>query len=189
MDNDTISNNQQAYFKKGEEFKEPQPGDFILTHGSSWTSQLIRFGQALRFRGNDSKFAYWNHCAMVVSEYGGLIEADGIGVKRTALSSYAPKEYVAVRVQTEGQDKDQMVKFAEHALGQKYGFLTVISLGLSLLTGLKFNFGVDDELICSGLVASCLERGWDIFERPCSYMTPADLAKHYQVEIPKDATS
>lgn len=186
MDKKYVCNNQQAYIKKGESFNDPVAGDFILTHGSSWTDWFIRFGQSLRFRGDDSKYAYWNHTALVVSEYGGLIEADGSGIKRSALSSYTPKEYVVVRVDCDDNDRSQMVRFAEHALGQKYGWLKIISLGLSLLTGLKFNFGVDGELICSGLVAGSLERGNDIFDRECSNMTPADLAQHYQVEIPQN---
>ena len=54
-----------------------RPGDFILTHGSHWTSQLIRVGQALRFRGKNRTYAYWNHAALIVGSGGDIIEALG----------------------------------------------------------------------------------------------------------------
>jgi hypothetical protein len=41
-----------------------RPGDFIRTHGKAFFSKLIRFGQAIQFRGRDHKYAWWNHAAM-----------------------------------------------------------------------------------------------------------------------------
>jgi hypothetical protein len=51
-------------FGPQEEIADPVPGDFILTHGRAWTRKLIRFGQRLRFRGDDAKYARWNHAAI-----------------------------------------------------------------------------------------------------------------------------
>lgn len=36
-------------FGPGEQAPDTQPGDFILTHGRSFYSKLIRAGQSLRF--------------------------------------------------------------------------------------------------------------------------------------------
>jgi hypothetical protein len=41
----------------------------------------------------------------------------------------------------------------EHA---PYGFVTIVNIGLSLLTGLKFTVGVPGTTICWGLVAAAL---------------------------------
>jgi hypothetical protein len=58
------------------------PRDFILPHGSAFYSKLIRFGQTLRFRGKNRKYAWWNHAAMRISQTGDLIEALGPGVEK-----------------------------------------------------------------------------------------------------------
>src|SRR5262245_56939346 len=63
-----------------------QPGGFILTHGNAWTSKIIRFGQRLRIHGDDRKYAYWNHAALIVNDDGALVEALGAGVERTNIS-------------------------------------------------------------------------------------------------------
>jgi uncharacterized protein YycO len=160
------------------------PGDFILTHGSAWTSRLIRFGQAVRFVGDDRKYARWNHAAMIVSANGNLIEALGGGVEETNLAKYEGTEYHLVRVMASSEDRDEVVAFAQWCRGQPYGYITIVSIGLSLLTGAKFTFGFDGQSICSGLVARALERTRAIFNRTPSHIMPADLAKFFQVEPP-----
>ena len=47
-------------------------GDFILCHRRGFVSACIRFGQGLRFRGEDRKYAYWSHAALIVSPEGDL---------------------------------------------------------------------------------------------------------------------
>jgi uncharacterized protein YycO len=158
------------------------PGDFILTHGSTWQAKLIQFGQGLRFRGDSSKYAYWNHAAIIVSEEGGMVEALNTGVKLTHLSSYELKEYVVVRPDASDEDKIQMANFAMKQVGKKYGWLKIVSLAGSLLTGLKFNFGIDGQLICSGLVAYSMFKGRDNFDGSLDNKTPADLAQYYNIE-------
>src|SRR5688500_20378531 len=49
-------------------------------------------------------------------------------------------------------------RFARHCVSTPYGFLTILSLALTLLTGAKINFGQDGSSICSGLVARSEER-------------------------------
>jgi uncharacterized protein YycO len=161
-----------------------RPGDFILTHGSAFFSWLIRFGQSLRFRGEDSKFAYWNHAAMIVSSSGDLVEALGAGVSRTHLDKYTPKEFHLVSVEgiANDHDREQAVKFAEWCVGLPYGYMNIVSIALSLITGGKFTFGFDGHAICSGLVARALERTNAIFNRTPSHIMPADLAKYFNVD-------
>ncbi len=163
------------------------PGDFILTHGRSVFSSLIRFGQGLRFQGVDRKYIRWNHAAIIVAEDGGLIEALGKGVTRTHISKYTPTEYHLVHLSedlADGHDRRQMVEFANWSLGQEYGWLTIASITFSLIAGGKFAFGFDGQSICSGLVARALERTTVIFDRTPSHIMPADLAKYFRVEPP-----
>jgi hypothetical protein len=90
------------------------------------------------------------------------------------------------------------VAFAEASVGDPYGWLTIVSIGLTLVTGAKFNFNVDGQQICSGLVSRAEERTGVIFEdsasagpkdlREPSHIMPADLAKYYDVEPPPPGT-
>src|SRR5262249_25849934 len=82
-------------------------------------------------------------------------------------------------------DRQQVVEFAKKSLHQKYGWFTILSIGLSLLTGGKFTFGFDDQSICSGLVARSLERTNAIFNRTPSHIMPADLAMYFTVNPPR----
>lgn len=75
-------------FGPGERVAEPQPADFILTHGRSFYSKLIRFGQALRFLGADRKYARWNHTAIFTDRNGTIIEALGAGVTQRTIADY-----------------------------------------------------------------------------------------------------
>lgn len=159
------------------------PGDFILTHGRSIFSYLIRFGQGLIYWGADRKYTWWSHAAIIVSDDGDIIEAIGAGVKRTHISKYAKTDYHLVRLGSLAapRDREQAVAYACWALGQKYGFLTILSITISLLLGGRLAFGYDGQSICSGLVARALERTNAIFDRSPSHIVPADLAKYFLV--------
>ncbi|MFZ0945271.1 MAG: hypothetical protein WB930_08470 [Syntrophobacteraceae bacterium] len=178
----------------GEDAKigEFKPGDFILTHGNSVFSHLIRFGQAIRFVGKDRKYTWWNHAALIASNEGNLIEALGAGVLATHLSDYKPTQYHLVSLKHDfasDRDREQTVKFAGTCLGMGYDYLDIVSIALSLLTGCKLSFGFDGRMICSGLVAQALERTNAIFNRSPSHIMPADLAKYFGVEPPPPGTN
>jgi uncharacterized protein YycO len=169
-----------------------EPGDFILTHGNACVSRAIRWGQMLWFWGRKSKYAWWNHAALIVSKEGDIIEAVGHGVMRNKLDHYALTEYTVVRVHDDlasSEDRAEVVRYAEWALGQKYGYLTAVSIGLNLLFGGKFSFFIEGQAICSGLVARALERTKVIFDRSPSHIMPADLAFYFDVEPPPTGTS
>lgn len=163
-----------------------QPGDFILTHGNSFLSRFIRFGQSFAFFGRNHKYIWWSHAALIVSADGGLIEAIGSGVHRGHLKHYEPTDFHIVQLNTLASDHDraQICRFGEWALRQEYGLMTNISIIISVLTGCRFTFGFDGQSTCSGLVARALERGSAIFDRSPSHILPADLAKYFKVEPP-----
>ena len=175
----------------GEEAAAFRPGDFILTHGNAWTSKMIRFGQRLRFRGHDRKYARWNHAAILIDGEGSIVEALGSGVQQRHISVYKPTEYTLVRIDgvvQASQDREQAVEFAKWSRNQPYGFVAIVSIAYGLLTGGKFTFGFDGQHICSGLVARALERTGAIFNRTPSHIMPADLAKYFEVEPPPPTT-
>ncbi len=171
-------------YEAGESAVQLRAGDFILTHGRAWTSRLIRFGQRVRIHGDDRKYTRWNHAALIVDESGDLVEALGAGVTRRNIDAYEAAEYQLVRVTASDEDREQVVAFAQWAVGQPYAWLTIVSIALSLLTGAKFTFAYEGQHICSGLVARALERTGAIFNRTPSHIMPADLAKYFAVEPP-----
>jgi uncharacterized protein YycO len=166
-----------------------RPGDFILVHDKTWTAKAIQLGQSLRFRGDDAKYAQWNHVALVVSDAGDLIEATTNGVKQTNIRDYDKRTYIGVYVDAVQWDRQQMVNYAMACLGTRYGWSHIFSVGLSLgvsyFSGMKFSFGFDDSMICSGLVASCLMSSGAKFDRNISNIAPADLAKYYHDCLPQ----
>ncbi len=176
--------------KSSTEFAESKrvarPGDFILTHSSGIYGSLIRFGEAMRYWGRDKVFAHWSHAAIFVNDAGDIVEALGGGVQRRNISVYHGTEYVVVHLPptTTPLDRQQAVEFAEFCLNDPYGWLTIVSVALCLLTGAKFSFGVDGQQICSALVARCIERIGEIFpESEPWHLAPADLAKHFDVRL------
>jgi uncharacterized protein YycO len=162
-----------------------KPGDFLLHHSSAFHSQLIRFGQGLRFHGKSRTFAYWNHASFVATPTK-LIEAIGTGIVVSPLDKYAQSNFAIVRPDSwNDRDIAQAVRYAFQQVGAKYGFLTLVSCGLHMLTGGKLVIGLDGTQICSGLVARCLERGDTVFEHHApATITPADLARHFTVPKP-----
>jgi hypothetical protein len=168
----------------GEDAANPLPGDFILTHAKGWQSSLIRFGQRLRFRGENRRFAYWSHAAMIVSDEGDLVEAEMPRVIKRNISVYHDVEYHLIRIglSADHEDRKQAARFALKCVDQRYDFAAAVSIGISLLFGGQISFGFEAHKICSGLVARALERSWAIFDREPSHILPADLARHYAVE-------
>ncbi len=85
------------YIPKGEQALDFKPGDFILTHNNGFIQSCIRFGQSLRFTGEDSKYAHWNHCALIVSDQGDLVESlTSEGVSQTNLAKYTPNSTLSI---------------------------------------------------------------------------------------------
>ncbi len=160
------------------------PGDFILTHANHLASRLIRVAQRQRMRGPDRVFAHWSHCAIVVAPDGTLVEAETAGVRSSPLSKYADVEYHLVRLgpQVPATAREKAAAYADSKVGEPFGFADMARISLSLLTGLRLDFGRNEHLICSGLVAAALVRAGARFEMEPADMLPADLAMAYGVK-------
>jgi len=182
----TVRAESVEHYPPGKAALAPRPGDFIVTHGSNFFSRLIRFGETLRVRADDRRYAYWNHAALITSASGDLVEARVKGVQRGNLSSHTPSDYYLVRITASDEDRSEVVAFGEWAADAhaSYGWLTILSIVLTMLTGAKLTFFIDGEFICSGLVARAQERTAVIFGRDPVHITPAELAKYYSVPSP-----
>jgi hypothetical protein len=167
-----------------------RPGDFILTHGPTWSHWLIRFGQRLGSPSQDHRYAHWDHAALVVSEHGDLIESvGGRGVVRSHAAKYRDADYLLVHITASASARREAVRFAEWAAAHRtrYGWFSIVSIFFALATKGRFTFLVDGQEICSGVVARALERTGALFCRTPSHIMPAELAKHYGVETPPAA--
>jgi len=170
-------------YASGQQEPNPEPGDFLLTHADAWTSRLIRFGERIRYRGPNRPFAYWSHAVAVVSDTGEIVEALGRGVTAGNISKYAGTDYTYVRIQATPEDRAEMASFSIGQVGVEYGYLTIASITLGLLTAGRLTFGLSGTEICSGLVARMLERGTYVWVDPPSVM-PADLARFFDAPGP-----
>lgn len=170
-----------------EEVAKLNPGDFILTHRHDLWAACIRFGERLRLSKEKRQYAYWNHCAMIVNEKGTLIEALPKGITVSKIDKYADQEFTVVKMLgAHNIDREHAVKFAYWAIGEGYGYLTFINVILWALVGGKLSFGLDGQMICSGLVARCMERFGEVFPKEPRNMMPSDLAMHFNVPIPAE---
>ena len=158
-----------------------QPGDFGLTHGSSFVSRGIQVAQRLRFRGVQREYAHWNHAFLVTSADGDIVEAGGKGIEGGHVSDYDAKEVHLVHVDASDEDRKFMVQFADYCMGRRYGYLTIISLVFQLITGARIGIVNAKSMICSGFVAEALEMaGYDWPVDP-AFIMPADLAARFEV--------
>ena len=168
----------------GESATRFDPGDFILTHRFRPIAGMIRIGQELRFRGPDSIYARWTHCALVVAEDGAIVEAESLGVERDRISKYTSREYHLVRLGPEfgPEGRQRAVSYANAQVGQAFGFLALTGAALFLVFGLKLRLMRRDHQICSGLVVRALQKGGLLQGADPALMLPADLAKIYNVK-------
>jgi len=177
-------------FPPGEQPATWQVGDVILTHNAtSFISKLIRFGQRLRYRGDKSGYAWYNHVAVVVSPDGDLIEALGRGIVKTHASRYDTEFYSYIDVGLNESDRTAVGQYAQRVsdLNSRYGYVQIVAIAISLLTNSKLQFAVQGQNICSGFAAEALRAGGYWFEykgkiASSSFVTPADFAHAFGSE-------
>jgi hypothetical protein len=163
---------------------EPVPlkaGDLAFCHGGGIVDWGIRAAEWLRFR----KGSRYNHVAVLNAPLGdgdwSVIEAESPGVIMSTLSSltaHGEVKIVSVPVVCNRQD---VVQFMRFQLGEKYGFLTIASLLVSLILPGSVNFYKPGTWICSAVAAEALRYGgwfhqWDNIYQ----VSPAQL---YQVLV------
>lgn len=147
-----------------------QAGDLILVRTSGFLARIIRLGEWLHRRGRSCR---WNHAAVAVSPTE-VVEATGRGVARRPLR-YTDFHVVPSRMS--GEDRGQVVTFATSCVGVRYGYVTILSIALDLLTPAFWSFRSSRTLICSELAARAWEHGGHVWpELDCARIMPSDLA-------------
>jgi hypothetical protein len=166
-------------------------GDYLLVSAGVWRdgsrgavpmgSKLIQWGESLRFRGDRHRFAHWNHAVWVSTDC--LIEVSGGAIVVSDHEKYRDIEFTVVHSNLTEVQREEADAFVRWVLERraKFGFLTLTSISLSLLTGLKWSFGAPGTVICSGLVAAAL--GAPQWRENPSHIMPADLAEYADVSI------
>jgi uncharacterized protein YycO len=167
----------------GEEGSGYESGDFILTHRNRPIGALISLGQKRRFRGPDSIYAHWSHCALLVDGDGGIVEAEALGVVKSHVSKYRATEYHLVRLGAEfdAEGRQRAVEYANAQVGVAFGYLALASVSIYLLTGLPLRLMRRNHQICSELVVRALQAGGLLKDADPALTLPADLAKRFGV--------
>lgn len=143
------------------------PGNFVVTHGNDFFDTLIHI----------FTMSYWNHAALIVETNGTLIELTTGGIRKKNIADYPPKDIHIVAIDMSNEDRKQVREFAEVMLKRHptYGFLTIASIALKIMTMSRLVIKLDGTLICSEFVARALAQGGIIWDKDPSLITPADL--------------
>jgi len=157
------------------------PGDFILVSTKGVLAKLIRFGQFIRYHGKMKPFSHWNHAAMIIDEDGTIVESVGRGVIVSNISEYKNVEYYYVFTKLNKQSRDQTVAACKSFIKDKYGWVTIFSIAMELLVGIKVQLTNSNTMICSAVVAQSLWAGGVVFDRNPYQMMPADLAASFNI--------
>lgn len=148
------------------------PGSIALFHSKGFLGKLIRFGE--RIRGK--KGTYWNHAGVIIDEAGNTVEALGHGVMNDELGT---RDFTILNpADMSDLQRAKVVTFAKSCLGDHYGYLTIVSIGVDLVIRSRFSFRNGKSLICSELAARALEHGsWICPKLDTSHVMPSDLDK------------
>jgi len=132
---------------------------------------------------------FYCHAAVAYKDGGIITESLEWGVEVEDIEKYKEDYHYAV-VQLYAS-KDQMLSIRDfihsvvYSSTNRYGYLIIASLAISILTKHKLNFGAGvGTRICSGFAAETATRAGYIFDKPPAYMTPGDLVKFFEVNQP-----
>jgi hypothetical protein len=148
-----------------------KPGNFVVTHHSGFMDSLIHFFTRSR----------WNHAALVIASDGTLIELQTHGIQKRNIDTYPVEDYFLIDIEMSDEDRQQAVAYAQFMLKkhEKYGFLTVATIALKIVTHSRLVIKLDGTLICSEFVANALSVGGIIWDKDTSLITPADLYRRF----------
>ncbi len=144
--------------------QRPQPGDIGFCQGTGFVASMIRIGDWLRFRRSLA-----THVFIVVEPVDGrprIVEAGGSGVAYAWLSDVSVHHELVPADAFPGvlvsPDPNTIVAQAHKIVGAKYGFMTIASIVVNLLTPkwIRFpDFRRGTTFICSAAAAWCLHAG------------------------------
>jgi hypothetical protein len=163
------------------------PGDFLVVHSESWHNKVVQWAQRQAAHGEERRFAYWDHTALVVSDDGEIVESiSSQGVTRSRAVQYLFSDYHVVHIEATDEVRRLVVEYADWTIdqGTRYGWWSVVGIACMIVSRGRFTFEIPGQEICSGIVARAMERAGALFRTTPSHVTPADLARFYGVEPP-----
>lgn len=178
-----------------------QPGDLLLCRSKGIVGVLIRFGERTRVHGwrialgravrvlfhrsvdeGPDDPAWTNHVAVYVGG-GQVIEAVAKGLQLASVEKYGPDVHVVARLANADPgiglvERQALVEFAHAELDRhtSYGWLSIASIVLQLLTPTKLDVSWDGAVICSAFGAQCWEHSGVVMNTRSSLTTmPSDF--------------
>ncbi len=179
-----------SHYSPGEAPQRFVPGDLSLHRATTnkgrggattWLGKLIQAGERARFGNSD--FARWTHSTLIVGEDGEIVEAIESGVALENIEKYRGSDYMIVHVEASAEQRRLACGFARGRVPDGYGVLNFVGLAFQALFGWTVSIHMDDQFICSGLVARATEKYIEAYPRSPENMMPGDLAYFW------DATS
>jgi hypothetical protein len=172
------------YFGPGEDCTDSQSGDLILVATDDLPAKVIRFGERLRLRGDDRVFANVSH-AMTALGDGTVVEMIGGGGVITALVAYWHLSYAVVNTTLTSLGQQRAAcQVARWYVGIDYGFPSVASDAIYLLTGLPIALTIGQSVVCSAM-ATATQRPLGLIPAKVDIaVLPSDLAQWYDVRLP-----
>ena len=185
------------HYPAGEQPASWVPGSVVFTHSKGLVGSLIRLGQKLRLCGwrpwcwkahPNYKWCHYNHVVLVTNTGGGIIEAlaDGVVSPSAGMTKYLNAEYTVWEFDPQFGSVAYglgwlLWEFKRHVT---YGWASIASIVLQVLTGTKLSISYKDSIICSGLGACYIEHtgGCLPYDDPKNVM-PAELAKFLAVSV------
>jgi hypothetical protein len=168
-------------YSPGDIATDVHPGDVILIRSRSVLGWLIRAFGWMRHRGDERRYAYWSHAAVIVSAKGRLVEVHVAVVGLCDIEKYRPLEFHHVRLALPEAARLRAARYAYSCLRQPYGIGAFLLLALAIV--LDDSFRVPDKGAhgCVALVVRALQQAGLAFDRHPADMTPADLARNFGV--------
>lgn len=155
---------------------DANPGDIVFCHSAGIVGRAIRLAEFFRRDWYESKLGitaterpgdFWNHVAVLSSVHGmpydpahwTVIQAEGKGVVSATLDTVAPGgRYEIVRLPN-GVDATKVIRFMGAQTGSHYGFITIASILVTLLSPRFYNVMLPGTWICSAVAAEAMRYG------------------------------
>lgn len=176
----------------------PRPGDIIFCHGAGFVPACIRFGERMRWLTKRpsrrtismSEAAHWSHVAIMVepdpeTKLPRVIQAGAHGVEYALFKdldaqweAVSPQSFPAV-LADDTIRTSYVIDQAHLLVGAKYGWLTILSIIVNLVTPTWFkfpDFRRGATYICSAAGAWCLHAaGANIDTNDVYQIMPSEL--------------
>ena len=172
--------------------EEAHPGDAVFCSGGGFVDRAIQLGQKLRRLGSYGK---WNHVAWLDSpvldadgkvvdwvlgqalsngvQIGQLLSVRGSGVEIVPLDAF-PTIIPGAKL-----DRATHLATLRAEVGVKYGWLTIASIVVTILTPkwVRFDFRRDNTFICSGLFSWGLHSAGGLVTNDIYQRLPGEVAQ------------